>query len=107
MQDYRIKIYPLKIVRSTAGQDGSTSAVICDGVLPMELRYVRTGKRPPESQFGAGRRPVGDVFGDWYTEYWGIADEPERDRDACQDLRSTFVSTQEQTRPIPGWPGAA
>ena len=95
-----------KLLRLTPGDAGAVSAVVCDGVLPMELDYVRSGSAPPESQFGVSQRPTRDIFGDWYATWWGMpGDPPSPDHDACS---KAFASNQgrddEKLPPVPGWP---
>lgn len=95
-----------KLLSLTPGEAGAMSAIVCDGVLPMELDYVRTGAAPPESQFGDSPRPARDVFGDWYVTWWGMpGDPPSPDHDACS---KAFASNQgrddQKLPPVPGWP---
>ena len=95
-----------KLLRLTPGEAGKVTAVVCDGVLPMELDYIRSGAAPPERQFGESPRPTRDVFGDWYATWWGMpGDPPSADHDACS---KTFASNQgrddQKLPPVPGWP---
>lgn len=98
----------LKILRVSTLNDGSVSAILCDGVVPRELNYVRGGSPPPDNQSGPARRPTKDVFGDWHVTWWGrYSDQPSPEFTACEGLDRIQGSAARQDQPIPGWPGAA
>ena len=105
----KIDRYYFKILNITPADAQTVRAVICSGVLPMELLYTREGAEPPKNQFGDSPRPSGNVFGGWHATWWAMAgNPPSPDHDACQQVMKPYEDAEGKRSALsPGWPGSA